>query len=141
MGSGLFHYWYKLCKWLHMSCGTCAATCTTCTTWAQDCSTIGTSCASGCTCPTGLACQIDPVDGLQYCMLSNVAEGGYCDNHFGVCATGFTCALADSTSFVKTCIVPPTTTTTTTTTRTTTTSTTTTTTTNTTTTTTSTTIS
>merc|ERR1712227_762054 len=102
-----------------------------------DCSNIGTSCASGCSCPTGTTCLADPADGLQYCSMANVAQGGYCDNHFGVCATGFTCALADSTSFVKTCIVPPTTTTT----STTTTSTTTTTTTNTTTTTTSTTIS
>merc|ERR550539_2225605 len=83
----------------------------------------------GASCPSSLRCQADPGSGdtQTYCMIStDLAQGAYCQNHFGLCAAGLVCGLADVTAPFQTCITPPTTTTTTTTTSTTTTSTTTT---------------
>merc|ERR1719300_933321 len=90
---------------------------------------VGQPCSPSCPCPSALRCRADPASGESqtYCMISSdLTPGAYCQNHFGLCAEGLVCDLADPTAPFKTCITPRTTTTTTTTTSTTTTSTTTT---------------
>merc|ERR1712241_1538030 len=80
---------------------------------------LGQPCTANCSCPSSLRCEADPssTDTQTYCMISSdLALGAYCQNHFGLCAAGLVCGLADVTAPFQTCINPPTTTTTTTTT-------------------------
>merc|ERR1712066_1104688 len=94
---------------------------TICLSWAQlQCPPgLGGVCSESCPCPSALRCVSDPASGdsQTYCMLSSdLTAGAYCQNHFGICATGLICGMADPTAPFNTCITPPTTTTTTTTT-------------------------
>merc|ERR1712142_645335 len=75
-------------------------------TFAQDCATVGSSCSSGCACPTGLQCTYNaPIDTNQYCMVSSsLAAGAYCDNHFGLCAPPLVCGKTNPSEPFATCI-------------------------------------
>merc|ERR1711931_614519 len=81
------------------------------------CGGVGQPCSPSCPCPSALRCSPHPGDNQTYCMISSdLTQGAYCQNHFGICAEGLVCDLADPTSPFKTCITPRTTTTSTTTT-------------------------